>query len=356
MPCGPLPEGVVMKAWCLPKFGTIESLSLEAVPEVPPASDEVMLDVLCAALNPADRYLAEGLYPARPTFPHVLGRDGLGVVVRAGAGVAGWKPGDKALLLRGEAGVTRPGTLAERVTVPADCLEPVPAGWTDEEAACAALVYVTAHQALTQWGELPPGVVLVSGGSGGVGLATVQLAAALGHTVVALSRGTEKSRRIGDAGAALVLDPADPEWRARLKEFIAPRRVDLAVDTIGGELLPRMIDTLAMGGRVSLVGMLAGPVPQLNTASLFFRRIRLGGVAVGTYSREESRAAWREVVAILDRSGKRPIIDSVFPLEEVPAAFARLAAGPLGKVLVRVRDVPTAPAGTRGEPHGGSAR
>jgi NADPH2:quinone reductase len=346
-----------MRAWCLPAFGTIESLSLETVPDVPPGPDEVLLDVLSAALNPADRYLAEGLYPAKPRFPHVLGRDGLGMVVRVGAGVAGWKPGDKALLLRGEAGVSRPGTLAERVTVPADCLEPVPAGWTDDQASCAALVYVTAHQALTQWGDLPPGVVLVSGASGGVGVATVQLATAAGHTVVALSRSPEKAERIAALGAALVLDPAEPQWRTRLKEFLAPRRVDLVVDTIGGELLPRLIDTLGMGGRVSLVGMLAGPVPQLNTASFFFRRIRMGGVAVGTYSIEESRAAWRQVVALLGRTGQRPIIDSVFPLEEVPAAFARLAAGPMGKVLVRVgAGTTTAAAGPRAETHGGDPR
>jgi NADPH2:quinone reductase len=98
-------------------------------------------------------------------------------------------------------------------------------------------------------------------------------------------------------------------------------------------------------------------VPQLNTASFFFRRIRMGGVAVGTYSIEESRAAWRQVVALLGRTGQRPIIDSVFPLEEVPAAFARLAAGPMGKVLARVgAGTTTAAAGPRAETHGGDPR
>jgi len=326
-----------VRAWCLPKVGTIDSLVLQTLPDPVPGPGEVALDLHFAALNPADRYLAEGLYPAKPTFPHVLGRDGLGVVTHVGAGVDGWRPGDKALLLRGEAGVSGQGTLAERVTVPAECLEPVPDGWTDQQAACAALVYVTAWQALTQWGELPPGVVLVSGASGGVGTATVQLAHALGHTVVALSRSRDKAARLADIGAAAVFDPADAEWRSRAKSFLKPRRVDLVVDTIGGELLPQMIDMLGMCGCVSLVGMLAGPVPQLNTASFFFRRIRMGGVAVGTYAVEESRAAWRRVLALLTATGQRPLVDSVWPLEKVPAAFARLAAGPMGKVLVAVR-------------------
>ena len=332
-----------MRAWCLPNIGAIDGLVLQDLPEPVPGPGEVTLDVLFAALNPADRYLAEGLYPAKPTFPHVLGRDGLGVVKQVGTGVADWRPGDKALLLRGEAGVSRPGTLAERVTVPAECLEPVPAGWTDSQAAAAALVYVTAWQALTQWGELPPGVVLVSGASGGVGTATVQLAHALGHTVVALSRSRDKAVRLVEIGAAAVFDPADPEWRVRAKGFLKPRRVDLIVDTIGGELLPQMIDTLGMGGCVSLVGMLAGPVPQFSTASFFFRRIRMGGVAAGSYSVEESRAAWRRVLALLAAAGQRPLVDSVWRMEQVPEAFARLAAGPMGKVLVDVRG--DAPAG-----------
>lgn len=327
-----------MRAWCLPKQGSIDSLSIETVADPSPEPEEVVLDVHHAALNPADRYLAEGLYPAKPTFPHILGRDGVGVVSRVGDGVTEWKPGDKAMLLRGEAGVSRPGTLAEQITVPAACLEPVPAGWTDTQAAAAPLVSLTAHQALLQWGELPPGVVLVSGASGGVGVATVQLARSLGHTVVALTRSRDKAARLLELGAAAAFDPADPEWPKHAKAFLSPRRVDVVVDTIGGQLLPQLIDTLGMGGRVSLVGMLAGPVPQFNTASCFFRRIRLGGVAVGSYTVEESHAAWRRVVASLDASGQKPIIDSIWPMEQVPEAFARLAAGPMGKVVIDVRD------------------
>ena len=330
-----------MRAWCLPKIGTIESLVMAAVPETVPGPGEVTLDLHYAALNPADRYLAEGLYPATPTFPHILGRDGLGVVTRIGDGVAGWQAGDKALLLRGEAGVSRPGTLAERVTLPVECLEAVPAGWTDQQAAGASLVYGTAYQALTQWGDLPPGVVLVSGASGGVGVATVQLASAIGHTVVGLSRSRDKAARLLEIGAAAVFDPADPEWRAQAKGFLKPRRVDLVIDTIGGELLPRLIDMLGMWGCVSLVGMLAGPVLQFNLASLFFRRIRMGGVAVGSFTVEESHAAWHRVLALLASSGQRPLVDSIWPLEQVPEAFVRLAAGPLGKVLIDVRGGPS---------------
>jgi NADPH2:quinone reductase len=91
--------------------------------------------------------------------------------------------------------------------------------------------------------------------------------------------------------------------------------VDLAIDNIGGKLLPEVIDTLGESGRVSLVGRLAGPVPNFNTATLFFRRIRMGGVAVGAYSNEEARAAWKEVLKLLNQTGARPLVDQVFPFE-----------------------------------------
>ena len=179
-----------------------------------------------------------------------------------------------------------------------------------------------------------PRVVLVSGASGGVGVAAVQLAAALGHTVLALSRSPEKSQRLRQLGAVATFNPADPAWRQAAKAWLAPRRVDLAVDTVGGKLLPEMIETLEECGKVSLVGRLAGPVPNFNTATLFFRRIRMGGVAVGAWTTAESRANWQRVLALLADSGARPQVDQIFPLDQLPPAFERLAQGPLGKVLL----------------------
>ncbi|HWH70316.1 MAG TPA: zinc-binding dehydrogenase, partial [Candidatus Sulfotelmatobacter sp.] len=227
---------------------------------------------------------------------------------------------------------------AQRVVVPVDSLVQMPAPWTEPESAGATLVYLTAYQALTMWGPLPhPAVVLVTGASGGVGVAAVQLAAAMGHTVLALSRSADKSRRLHALGAAATFDPADPQWPQAAKAAIASRRVDLAIDNIGGKLLPEVIDTLGDLGRVSLVGRLAGPVPDFNTAALFFRRLRLGGVAVGAYTNAEARAAWQEVLRLLARTGARPLVDNIFAFDQLPKAFERLAQGPMGKVLLQVR-------------------
>jgi len=326
-----------MRAWLLDELNGIDHLRLADVEDPAPQPGEAILAVHYAALNPADRYLAERQYPVKPPLPHILGRDGIGHVVQVGEGVSHVRVGDKRVILRGDVGGSRWGTFAERVAVPVENLVEAPDSWSEEESAGATLVYLTAYQALTMWGPLPASaVVLVTGASGGVGVASTQLASAMGFTVLGLSRSAEKSRKLEQLGAAAIFDPADPGWRQQLKSRLSPRRVDLAIDSIGGKLLPEVIDTLADGGRVSLVGRLAGPVPSFNTASMFFRRLRMGGVAVGAYANTESCEAWQEVLRLLACAGARPLVDSTFPFDQLPKAFERLAQGPMGKVLLKV--------------------
>lgn len=325
-----------MRAWVIQQKTGIKDLQRIEVPDPVPGPTELLISVELAGLNPADRYLAEDLYPANPPMPHVLGREGVGHILSVGREVTRFRVGQQVLILRGESGVTRWGTFAEQVTVDQRRLTTLPQRWTAEQSAGAPLVYLTAYQALTQWGELPPSVVLVSGASGGVGVATIQLGRALGHRVIGLSRSDDKARVLRKLGAAEVFDPNDPTWRKRVKAFLGEQRVDLAVDNIGGEVLPGMIDTLGMNGKISVVGQLAGPVPKFTPASLFFRRLRIGGVAVGTYSDEQAHAAWEMIVRLLDASNQRPVVDSVWPFEALPQAFERLSAGPMGKVLMAV--------------------
>jgi NADPH2:quinone reductase len=326
-----------MKAWLLDDLRGIERMRIGDVAEPVAGDGEILIDLEYAGLNPADRYLAQGEYPGKPKMPHVLGRDGVGIVAAVGAGVRQYSVGQRVLILRGETGVSRWGTFAERVAVSVESIALPPSGWTVRESAGASLVYLTAYQALTQWGELSPGVVLITGASGGVGVAGVQLGKAMGHTVVALSRDVGKGAKLREIGADYLIDPTDAQWPAKLKATLGQRRVDLAIDNIGGAMLNQVIETLGNMGKVSAVGRLAGPVPQFNTASLFFRRIRIGGVAVGTYTPSEARAAWEAVVGLLRKAGAKPIVDQVFPFDQILAAFERLKAGPMGKVLVEIR-------------------
>ena len=163
-----------MRAWLMDGYEGVEKLHLADVPVPEPGPGQVLLKVRFAALNPADAFLAQAMYPAKPPLPHVLGRDGVGDVVAVGTGV------DKALMgrivgvVRSSVGVEAWGTLAENTVVSAGDIVPVPQGWTLEEMAGAPLVFLTAWQALTQWNEPPSppragSVLLVTGASGGVG-------------------------------------------------------------------------------------------------------------------------------------------------------------------------------------------
>jgi NADPH2:quinone reductase len=326
-----------MQAWLLDNLNGISGLRLGDAPDPVAAANEAVIDVEYAALNPADRYLAEGQYPAHPPMPHILGRDGIGTVSAVGPGAERFRIGQRLLILRGETGVSRRGAFAQRVAVSIESLVITPANWSTEEAAAAPLVYLTAHQALSQWGDLPPSLVLITGASGGVGVASIQLAKAMGHTVVALSRGTAKRDKLSKLGADFIADPTETDWPRNLLKTISPRRVDLAIDNIGGALLPQVIHTMGDQGRISIVGRLAGPVPQFNTSTLLFRRLRMGGVHVGSFKPREAQEVWAECLKLMDKTGARPLVDRVFPFEQLPQAFARLAAGPMGKVLLRVK-------------------
>ncbi len=101
-------------------------------------------------------------------------------------------------------------------------------------------------------------------------------------------------------------------------------------------MLPEVIELLGDKGKISLVGRLAGPVPEFNTATLFFRRIRMGGVALTAWNNAETRAAWAEVLRLLNLTKARPLVDCVLPFADLPKAFERLAEGPMGKVVVEV--------------------
>ena len=330
-----------MRAWLMDGFDGVEKLRLAETAEPQAGPGEVLLRVRFVALNPADAFLARGMYPAKPKFPHILGRDAVGEVVAAGPGVAWPKIGESVGILRCDVGVSVRGALAEFVVAPAASVAAIPPGWSADEMAAAPLVFLTAWQALTQWSEpeAPPpagAVLLVTGASGGVGVATVLLGKSMGLTVVGLSRSEAKGEKLKALGADAVFNPEDRDLRNKVSAAIAPKKVDIAVDSIGGALFPQIVAMLGYGGKISVVGRSAGPVPEFNTGTLFFRRNRIGGVAVHDYTPESAQKVWKEIVGRLAEAGKRPVIDHVFPFEEVIPAFHRLAEGPMGKVVIRV--------------------
>ncbi|MCA9417819.1 MAG: NAD(P)-dependent alcohol dehydrogenase [Candidatus Omnitrophica bacterium] len=329
----------LMRIWRFHEFGPIENLQLDEVPTPEPGADESLVELEYAALNPADKFLVNKMYPRPGKPPMAVGRDGSGRIVKPGNS-GRFKEGDSVVILRSDIGVRRDGTLAEFVTVPEESLAPLPDGWSFEEGAAAPLVHLTAWRALVHQGEIHPGqTVLVTGSSGGVGTAAIQLAKAFGCRVFAMSRKEEKRKELLDLGADHALDSSDPgKMEEEAKAILGEERVHLVVENLGGPFLQTSINLSGEHGRILVIGLLAGLKSEIVLGQIIFKQTRIEGVQVGAWTAEEAQIAWAGIVEKLDASNQRPVIDQVFPFEEVQEAFTRLDEGPLGKVLVRVKD------------------
>lgn len=325
-----------MRAWRFEEFGDIGNFRMGEYP-VPEVGDgEVLIKLNFAALNPADRLLIEGRYPGAGDLPLTVGRDGSGVVEKTAPG-SGFKPGDSVVVLRSEVGITRHGTLAEYVTVPEGSVARVPDGWSMGEGASGPLVYLTAWKALVIQGGFKAGeTVLITGASGGVGVAAVQLGKALGARVVALSRSEGHRERLKELGADFAVDSDAEDMVKQVKAALDGGGVDVIVENLGGPFIQSGISLLNLNGRIMVIGLLAGQKAEIIVGQLLFKQARIEGVHVGKFTPPEAREAWVQVVETMDKAGERPLIDSVFPLAEVQEAFAHLASGHLGKVLVDV--------------------
>jgi NADPH:quinone reductase len=302
----------------------------------PDRPEDVLVKIHAVGLNPADNYQIEGRYPGGPKPPFIVGRDACGVVIR-GDSSGQWKPGDAVVVIQSTTTNLEHGTLCEEQWIAAENLARKPVGWTDVEAAAAPLVFQTAWKALVDVGGLQPGQpVVITGASGGVGLAAVQLATAYGATVVALSRSTDKQRRLVEVGAHHVFAPDEPHLKEKIFEAVRTKGVPLVVETVGGPLLSTSLHLLGIHGRISVLGVLAGVEASISIPALMFKRASIHGILVSDDSPAKAQAAWTRIVDLMNRAHRRPIIDSTFPLEEAPAAFEKLQGTIFGKVVIEI--------------------
>lgn len=317
--------------------GGWDHTSLKEVSDPVPQPDECLVEIRAFGLNPADYFQIEGAYPGGPKPPFIDGRDGAGVVISSdSAGL--WPVGSKVLVLQTTSQNLAQGTFATKQKFPAEVLAAIPEGWSFEEAAAASLVYMTAWRALVVQGGLTKGMaVMVTGASGGVGSAAVQLAAGLGATVIALSRSEEKRRKLLATGASAAFDPADKDLKNKVFAAADKKGVDLVVETVGGASLKTAVHLLGNRGKVAVVGLLAGVDGIVPIPSLMFKQCSVEGVVVSAFTPTEAVEAWSGIVKTLARTSAKPIVDSVFPMNDYLKAFERLRASPFGKVVVSTR-------------------
>jgi NADPH:quinone reductase-like Zn-dependent oxidoreductase len=293
-------------------------------PEVP--EGWTMVSVRAAALNHHDLWSLRGVGLRADRLPMVLGcdasgvdQDGNEVIVHGVVSSPGWR-GDETLDPgRSLLSERYPGTLAERVAVPAGNLVPKPPELTYEEAACLPTAWLTAYRMLfTQSGLQPGGTVLVQGAGGGVATALISLGSAAGYQVWATSRDEAKRARAVELGAADAF-----ETGARL-----PSRVDAVMETVGEATWSHSLKSLRPGGTVVVTGATSGSAPSADLGRVFFLGLRVIGSTMGT--RDELERLTRFLV----QTGTRPTIDSTYPLAEAREGFRRMAAGDVfGKIV-----------------------
>ncbi|MGA8116010.1 MAG: zinc-binding dehydrogenase [Actinocatenispora sp.] len=305
----------------------LSALAVGEQPEPDVPDDWVAVDVVASSLNHHDLWSLRGVGLSADSLPMILGCDAAGtdpdgnpVVVHAVIGDETRGDGDETLdPKRSLLSERYPGTLAERVAVPARNLVPRPPELTAAEAACLPTSWLTAYRMLTTRGRLPEdGSVLVQGAGGGVATAAVVLARALGARVYATSRDAAKRERIAGLGA----EPVEPGGRL-------PERVDVVIETVGEATIEHSLKCARPGGRIVVAGATSGHLARVDLRRVFFLQLEILGATMGT--RDELAALLR----LCAERGVRPVIDSEYGLSEAPAAFAKLHSGNVfGKVVL----------------------
>jgi NADPH:quinone reductase-like Zn-dependent oxidoreductase len=345
-----------MRGFGFLEHGGLDRLAFVDIAEPTAGPGEVRIRMRAAAFNRLDRFTLSGIPGVPIERPHVLGSDGAGIVESIGPEVEGLPVGQRVLLnpglwdgtceacLRGEEALCRnfrivgehtQGTATKFVVVPQRNVHPIPDSRSFEEAAAVPLVFQTAWRALSTVGATRPGdQVAIIGAGGGVPTAAVQIGKLLGARVVVASRTPAKEAQIRALGADdyLTFDDAHPLdavlWRASGKKGF-----DVVFDSVGAPTIPRSLRAMARGGRVVVIGATAGPVAEIDLRTLFWRQASIRGSTMANSKEFDTvRAHWA--------AGRlRAVIDSVRPLDEGPAAFARFDAPELfGKIVLTLRE------------------
>lgn len=311
-----------MRALVCKDFAPYDQLTVDDVPEPPLGEGFAMIDVKAAGVNFPDILLVEGKYQMKPETPFVPGMEVAGVVTALGEGVQGVKLGDRVIA------ATMLGGFAEKVPVPASQTVPMPDSMSFEEGAALTTIYGTSYHALKDRARLKEGeTILVLGAAGGVGIATVQLAKAMGAKVIAAASSAEKLAFCKENGADAVINYAEEDLKARTKELTGGKGVDVVYDPVGGDYSEAALRASGWDARYLVIGFAAGPIPKipLNLALLNSRNIM--GVFWGAWVGREPKANAQNLKEIFDlfEAGKlKPQISASYPLEDYAKAFEDL--------------------------------
>jgi NADPH:quinone reductase-like Zn-dependent oxidoreductase len=336
-----------MKAYEIAEPKGIDTLKLVERPTPKPGPAEVLIRVRATSLNYRDLVTLKGGAVTRGIrLPLVPLSDGAGEIVEVGEGVERLKPGDRVVAtffqswlagspqssyFRSALGGAINGTLAEYVALSEDGVVRIPDYMSFEEAATLPCAAVTSWNALVSVGRITAGETVLVLGTGGVSIFALQFARIHGARVIATSSSDAKLARLREMGASGVINyNTTPEWDSRVLEMTDGEGVDHVIEVGGAGTLSKSIRAVKLGGRISLIGLLAGG-GQIDPMPMLLKSVTLRGIFVG------SREMFEEMNRAMETNRLHPVIDRVFPFEEARDAYRYLESGAhFGKVCIAV--------------------
>jgi NADPH2:quinone reductase len=299
---------------------------------------EVLIRVIAAGVNRPDVFQRLGQYPVPPGASDLPGLEVAGEIVDGDLAGSDFRKGDLVCAL------VQGGGYAEYCAAPLEQCLPAPKGLSPLEAASLPETFFTVWSNVFQRAGLDQGEsLLVQGGSSGIGVTAIQIATALGHRVFATAGTPEKCRACEDLGAERAIDYKTEDFVAVVKELTAKKGVDVVLDMVGGDYLPREIDCLADDGRIVLIALLGGARAQVDLGQVLRRRLTITGSTLRprpvAFKARIARELRARVWPLLEAGKIKPVIYKVFPLEEAAAAHALMESGEhVGKIMLKVAD------------------
>ena len=321
-----------MKAIRVHEFGGPEILRFEDVPDPQPGKGQVVVQVRAVGVNPVEAYIRTGTYAVKPTLPYTPGNDAAGIVESVGEGVTTVKPGDRVYTSG-----SLSGTYAEQTLCTEAQIHSLPSNVSFEQGAAMGTPYSTAYRAVFQRGGGKKGEeVLISGASGGVGTAAVQLAHAAGMLVTGTAGTDAGMKLVTEQGANHVVNHASAGYLDELMQLTGRRGFDLIIEMLANKNLQDDLGLLAKKGRVVVVGS-RGAI-EINPRDTMSRDTDIRGFTLFNATEPELREIHAALVAGLENGTLHPVVGTRFPLAEASRAHAEImkGSGALGKMVLTV--------------------
>jgi len=325
-----------MKCIEISKPGGPEVLVAAERPAPAPKANEILVKVAAAGVNRPDVLQRMGKYPVPPDASDLPGLEIAGEVASCGPGVTLWKPGDRICAL------VHGGGYAEYCVVPEVQALPVPKGLTMTEAASLPETCFTVWSNVYDRGRLAPGEsLLVQGGSSGIGVTAIQMAAAMGNRVFATAGSDEKCAACVRLGAEKAFNYRSQDFAAELKTATGGKGVDVILDMVGGAYVPRELKSLADDGRLVFIAMLGGSKSELDIGEVLRRRLTISGSTLrprpvafkGAIAKNLREKIW----PLIEAGRIKPVIYKAFPLEQAAEAHRLMESSQhIGKIVLNV--------------------